>query len=177
MPHRLQHIPFAFSSMFEGITLSLIASYQLLAEAIDETSWTRLTGAHGTLFVLAIGIIVLWNAARVREKKEDARRKDEGDARERQHTELVSTNKENAEGLKALTVESIKSNMKSTAAIENMDKHIQILTAEIRDRGNESRELTKLVLSSPCLLAKAVNKTEILKADNVADSPRLQTGH
>lgn len=142
------------STILEGITLCGVAVYQVTAQAIDDVSWQRLTGSHGTLFVLAIGIIVLWNASRIREKKEDARRKEEDAARERRHAELVSTNKENAEGLKALTVDSIKANIRAIVAVESMDKNIQNLTIGIKEMGIEQRDLTHVIKTSPCLATK-----------------------
>jgi hypothetical protein len=46
----------------------------------------------------------------------------------------VATNKENADALKGLTVESIIAQGKATRAVEKMDANIQRLTVELAER-------------------------------------------
>ena len=137
MPHRIHFLSTAMGQTYEGLILAALAlangvSYALAV--ISDADWDRITGPHGFLFGAVVAIGILWNAGRVREKNESARRDKEEAAREARHAELVATNKANAESLKALTVESIKAQGKATHAIETMDRNIQRLTIEVADK-------------------------------------------
>lgn len=116
------------------LTLAVANGGKFIAGIILDADWNKITGPHAFLFGLVIAVSVLWNSGRVQEKKENARREKEESAREKRHNELVATNKENADSLKALTVESIKAQAKATHAVETMDKNIQRLTVELADR-------------------------------------------
>ena len=137
MPPRIHFLSTAISNTFEGVLLASIATAhgaQYFLGLLTETDWLKITGPHGFLFGSVIAVLVLWNSGRVREKNEQLRREKEEAAREQRHNQLVATNKENAESLKALTVESIKAQAKSTHAIETMDRNIQRLTNELSER-------------------------------------------
>lgn len=127
----------AINNTLEGLLLASITALngaQYFLGMLSETDWLKITGPHGFLFGAVIAVLVLWNSGRVREKNETARREKEELAREARHAELVATNKENAESLKALTVESIKAQGKATHAVETMDRNIQRLTNELAER-------------------------------------------
>lgn len=137
MPHRIQFLPLAMNHFIEASILLVLAvtqGFQYAVGMITEADWVKFTGPHGFLFGAIIAIGVLWNAGRIREKNESVRRDKEETAREGRHAELVATNKENAESLKALTVEAIKAQGKATYAVEKMDSNIQRLTIELADR-------------------------------------------
>lgn len=137
MPHRVHFLSTAIGQTYEGLLLAALAianglSYTMAV--ISDSDWDRITGPHGFLFGAVIAIGILWNAGRVREKNETKRRDKEEEAREVRHAQLVATNRENAESLKALTVEAIKAQGKATHAIETMDRNIQHLTNQLADR-------------------------------------------
>ena len=142
MPPRIHIVSSALYHAIEGGVLGLLAltnGVQYLVGVISESDWQRITGPHAFLFGLIIAVLVLWNSGRVREANEkkrqerqeileNERREKEEKARDDRHAELVKTQRENAESLKALTVESIKAVAKSTHAIETLDRNIQRLT-------------------------------------------------
>jgi len=136
------------NTILEGILLCGLAIWKTSSAvflAIAEHDWNRLLGPQGFTVGLIFAVVVLWSNGvldrRAKEKrdaiaqdKEDQRREKEEAARENRHAQLVGTNKENAESLKVLTVESIKAQAKATHAVETMDKNIQRLTVELADR-------------------------------------------
>lgn len=144
MPHRIHFLSSSISGLIEGlllVTIALANGAQYVAAVITEADWLKITGPHGFLFGAIIAILVLWNAGRVREKNETKRRDREEESREKRHAELVATNKENAESLKALTVEGIRAQAKATAAqekateaVKDMDQSIQALARELSER-------------------------------------------
>ena len=145
----MTHIP--PSTIVEGLTLCSIAAYQATVGIIDSISWERLIGDHGALFAVSVGAIVLWNSKRVDRSEENKRRAKEEESRERRHVESITGNAKNADELKALTVESIKSNMMVAQAINNMDKGVRDLSLEVRDSCTETKTLIEVIKKSPCL--------------------------
>ena len=143
------------SHTIEGTLLFVLATaqgLQYLIGTITEADWLRFTGPHGFLFGAIIAIGVLWNSGRVREKNETIRRDKEELAREGRHSELVKTNKDNAESLIALTVESIKAQAKATHAVEKMDSNIQRLTVELSERPCQAAALRSVVGAMPKII-------------------------
>jgi hypothetical protein len=145
----MTHIP--PSTVIEGLALSAVAAYQLAVDLIDQTSWDRMTGEHGAVFLLAIGVVVLWNSGRVSRKDEDARRAKEEESRERRHNESIASGAKNADELKALTVENIKSNIMVAQAIANMDRGVRDLSLEVRESCTDTKTLIHIIKKSPCL--------------------------
>jgi hypothetical protein len=154
MPHRIQFLSTAMSYTVEGILLLSLAvanGGKFLMGIIMDSDWEKITGPHAFLFGLVIAVGVLWNSGRVQEKKENVRREREEAARENRHNQLVATNKENAESLKALTVESIKAQAKATHAVETMDKNIQRLTIELGERPCQAIQFRPVPGSMPTI--------------------------
>lgn len=139
------------ATIFEGIALSAIVAYQFVVGVIDSVSWERLIGDHGALFAVSVGAIVLWNSKRVDRIEENKRRAKEEESRERRHVESITGNAKNADELKALTVENIKSNMMVAQAISNVDKSTRDLSLEVRDSCTEAKTLIEIIKKSPCL--------------------------
>lgn len=122
------------SSFIEGSILGFVALFNggvAVTDAITETDWTRLTGQHGAIFVLSVVGLAFWAKA-IRDGK--ARVK-EDEARERRHVEslaasekhfqtLIAMNNKNAEDLKGVSMESIKSQIECTAAIQALAKEL-----------------------------------------------------
>lgn len=132
MPHRIQALHMTCVSIIEGTALSILAAYQLAVGLIDADSWAKITGQHGTLFILSIGVIVLWNAGRVREANAAKRDVLADQKSERQHAETLNLQKENSEKLMALQAESIVASLKSSNAIEDRNRIVDELVKEIR---------------------------------------------
>ena len=148
MPHRIITMSIPPNTILEGILICGLALWKTSSAvflAIADQDWSRLLGPQGFTVGLIFAVVVLWSNGildrRAKEKrdavaqiKEDERREKEESAREKRHADLVSTNKENADSLKALTVESIKAQGKATHAVETMDRNIQRLTVELSER-------------------------------------------
>jgi hypothetical protein len=136
------------NTILEGILVCGLAIWKTSSAvflAITDHDWSRLLGPQGFTVGLIFAVVVLWSNGvldrRAKEKreaaaqvKEDARREAEERAREKRHADLVTTNRDNAESLKALTVECVKAIGKNTNATEKMDRNIQLLTVELSER-------------------------------------------
>ena len=157
MPHRIILANISPSNFFEGFLLYGVAIWKASATvflSIADQDWSRLLGPQGLTVGLIFAVCVLWTNGildrkakekrdAIADEKEDERRGKEEAARENRHAQLVATNKENAESLKALTVESIKAQAKATHAVETMDKNIQRLTIELADRPCQAKTFNK----------------------------------
>lgn len=126
------------ASAFDIFTLASLAIWQggeALIAFISTEDWDKITGPNGLVFVLIVGLIVLW----MKSARDDS-------AKERRHKESISTqqvhfkalldlNEKGSEDLKVLTVASTKAQMTATNAIISMDHNIIRLTNEIADAG------------------------------------------
>jgi len=122
------------SNFLEGSILGFIAMFNgtvAVTEAITDKDWLRLTGQHGVIFVLTVVGLAFW-AKSIRDEKSRAK---EDEARERRHMEsldasekhfqmLTTMNKQNAEDLKEVSIESIKAQMEGTSAIKALTKEL-----------------------------------------------------
>lgn len=122
------------STFVEGSILAfaaLVNGTLAVSEAITETDWLRLTGQHGAIFVLAVVGLAFW-AKSVRDEKTRAK---EDEARDRRHKEaldageahfnrLIEMNRVNAADLKEVSMASVKAQIDSTNAIENLTKEL-----------------------------------------------------
>lgn len=134
-------MPYKLSSFFlhplaaiiDVTTLGFLAAWQGMATLISNDDWSKITGPHGLVFVLIIGLIVVWTKS----VRDDA-------ARERRHRETIKTqqehfnallelNEKTADDLKILTVAATKAQMSATNAIISMDHNIIRLANEISD--------------------------------------------
>ena len=123
--------------LLEGTMIGILAVWtgtRTLASAISEGDWMKIKGPEGALFLSVVIIIVLWNAGRVREKNENTRRENEEKKRDDRHKEQLALQKDNADKLIQLNVESILAQGKATQAINSMDRTMQALTIEIKER-------------------------------------------
>jgi len=99
-----------------------------------------------------------------REKREDEKRRLEDEARERRHNELVKTNKENADDLKALTAEAIKAQLIAAGESKVLSSNHQMLSINVHN-------LVEVIRKSPCL---AVNlRDEDYKIPGFSNDSRL----
>jgi hypothetical protein len=140
MPYRLSSILFhPLAVVADVVMLGFLAVWQGMATLISNDDWSRITGPHGLVFVLIIGLIVVWTKS----VRDDA-------ARERRHRETIKTqqdhfnallelNEKTADDLKVLTVASTKAQMSATNAIISMDHNIIRLTNEMSDNGKINR--------------------------------------
>lgn len=136
MPYRT-HLFTITGTLIEGLVLGILAianGCKYIAAMIADDDWAKMTGPYAFLFGLIVAVVVLWNSGRVREKNENTRRAAEAEAREKQHAETLTLQKENSQKLLDLTAESIKAHGMSVGAIKSMDRTIQALTLELGDR-------------------------------------------
>lgn len=109
--------------------------WQGIATLISNDDWSRITGPHGLVFVLIIGLIVVWTKS-VRDDAARERRHRETIATQQEHFKaLLDLNEKTADDLKVLTVAATKAQMSSTNAIISMDHNIIRLTNEMADAG------------------------------------------
>lgn len=159
MPYRT-HLATTAGTIIEGIFLGFLAignGLKYLASMIQDDDWQKMTGPYAFLFGLIIAVVVLWNSGRIREKNENNRRANEAEAREKQHAETLTLQKENSQKLLDLTAESIKAHGMSVGAIKSMDRTIQNLTLEL---GNRPCWATKRKSPFPRLPDHPPEKTE-----------------
>ncbi len=134
-------IPSWAQHAIEG-TMLLIFSVVAL---ISEQDWGRLLGPHGVAVAALMAVVALWlgnirdkrilrEDLESRERREENRRAVEEASREKRHTESIRIQRENADKLIALTVENIKAAAHVTASIESVDRTIQTLADELKDR-------------------------------------------
>lgn len=139
MPHRLvPYITTPFVAAIDIFTLGFLAIWQGLATLISSDDWNKITGPHGLVFVLIIGLIVVWTKS-VRDDAARERRHKETIQSQQQHfNSLIEMNEKTANDLKILTVASTKAQMSATNAIISMDHNIIRLTNELSDQSKIS---------------------------------------
>jgi len=126
MPHRLLDMP-PINHFIEAAILGLALGWNAFSfhlASISDEDWSKITGPNGVAFVAVMAVVVLWITRIGDAKKEDQRRAKEEESREKRHAELVATNRENAESLKALTVESMKIGIKVEHSLAEMAQQI-----------------------------------------------------
>jgi hypothetical protein len=139
MPHRLiSFIAPAFTSTLDIFTLGALALWQGLAAFISADDWNRITGPHGLVFVLIIGLIVVWTKSVRDDAARERRHRETIAAQESHFAALIKMNDDNATDLKALTVAATKAQMTATNAIISMDHNIIRLTNELADQSKIS---------------------------------------
>lgn len=143
MPHRvllsaLSNVPSHITSIVEGSLLSILAIWKGSVAFISTDQWDKLTGPHGLVFALVIGIIVIWSKAVRDDAARERRHKETIKAQERHFQDLIDLNEKTANDLKILTVASTKAQMSATNAIISMDHNIIRLTNELSDQARIS---------------------------------------
>lgn len=140
MIHPISAIPKFVCHLIEG---SILTGGMLAI--ISDQDWQRMTGPHGVAFIAVLAVIVLWANGLRKEKAEISRRQAEeirAEARrvadeaalEKRHTETMTMQRENADKLMQLTVESIKAQGHTSQAIISIDSTIKRLTEEVASR-------------------------------------------
>jgi hypothetical protein len=143
MPHRIlqyaiSNFPVNVTSLVEGTMLSILAIWKGTATIISDDAWEKLTGPHGLVFALIIGIIIIWSKS-VRDDAARERRHKETIKTQQEHFQkLIDLNEKTANDLKILTVASTKAQMSATNAIISMDHNIIRLTNELSDQARIS---------------------------------------
>lgn len=134
MPQRLYASIFhSFGAITDIFMLGFLAVWQGMATLISSDDWNRITGPHGLVFVLIIGLIVVWTKSVRDDAARERRHRETIKTQETHFNALLSLNKTTADDLKALTVAATKAQMSSTNAIIAMDHNIIRLTNEISD--------------------------------------------
>lgn len=130
-------------TILEGILFGSLALYHGVISIFSDADWEKVTGPHGVAFISLLAVVVLWNQGRIRERNENRRRREEMVAREMQHDQTISLQKENAERLCALTAENIKAAGMTAAELGKMLKASESLSHEVRG-------LAEAVAKNPC---------------------------
>jgi len=144
MPYRIQIASFCIVSLLEGLALVGVASYQAIAGVFDDTTWDRMKGGNGALFIMGVGLLVGWNHMRRSAKlererrereeiKEDIRREKEEASREARSQQMIKMQTDNSDRILQITAEGILAQGKTARAIERLDSTNQKLTMEIKD--------------------------------------------
>jgi FtsZ-interacting cell division protein ZipA len=137
MPHRIIP-PTWFLHAVEGISLSALSFIAF----ISEQDWSRMLGPHGVAVVAILAVVALWVSGikeksamkkdiEAREAREEARRTKEEESREKRHNESIQLQTTNSDKLVALTVENIKAQALTTAALASVDRSLQDLAEQI----------------------------------------------
>jgi hypothetical protein len=137
MPYRILHMINGSSSLFtsiiDGTILTSLAVWKGSVMIMSDDTWAKVTGPHGLVFALIIGLVVVWTKS-VRDDASRERRHKETLKLQKEHFEkLIDINAKTAEDLTVLTVASTKAQMSATNAIISMDHNIVRLTNELAD--------------------------------------------
>jgi hypothetical protein len=131
MPHPLTTHPVALSlvELAALAGLALIHGTIAIADAISEADWSKLTGPHSGVFVLAmVALAMAWKSREdTKERKAMAKTlqvhyqavasaaTEESEARERRHKEALASSEKHASAILALSQEHAESLLKITA--------------------------------------------------------------
>jgi hypothetical protein len=141
MQYRLSNI---FSSPLAAIidvtVLGALALWQGLSTLISADDWSKITGPHGLVFVLIIGLIVVWTKSVRDDAARERRHRESIKTQEEHFTSLLTLNAKTADDLKVLTVASTKAQINSTNAIISMDRNIIRLTNVIDDNARATQQ-------------------------------------
>jgi len=135
MPHRA----FAHNvacHLFEVIGLAFLLAWQGFSAGlaiISDADWAKITGPHGLVFVLIIGLCVVWAKSCRDDVARERRHKETLVAQEEHFAALLSLNSKTAQDLKDLTIQSIKAQMMATAATVDLRKELAGRPCGIRD--------------------------------------------
>jgi len=136
--HALSSISVNMTSFVEGTILSGLAVWKGTLAFISDDHWNKLTGPHGLVFALVIGIIIIWSKSVRDDAARERRHKETIKAQEKHFQDLLDLNSKTANDLKVLTVASTKAQMSATNAIISMDHNIIRLTNELSDQARIS---------------------------------------
>lgn len=136
--YAITNVHFNMSAIVEGMALSFLAIWKLSSALVSQDYWDKLTGPHGLVFALIIGIIVIWSKSVRDDAARERRHKETIKTQEEHFQKLIDMNEKGANDLKILTVASTKAQMSSTNAIISMDHNIIRLTNELSDQARIS---------------------------------------
>lgn len=124
MPHRLlPAFQYLVLGVIDVVSIGFIAAagmFDSTMMAITDTDWDRLIGPHGFTVGLILAVVALWATAMRRETCENKRRESEETAREKRHQDSIRMQRDNANDLKSITVESIKAQMLTASALSDL---------------------------------------------------------
>lgn len=141
MPQRLINLAHSlqFVQLFDIIALSTLAVWQGAIALISNDDWNKITGPNGLVFVLIIGLIVIWTKSVRDDAAKERRHKETISAQSKHYDSLLALNTKTAEDLKKLTVESTTAQINATNAIDSLDSNIVRLTHEIELLNGKAR--------------------------------------
>lgn len=136
MPHRMiHHAPPDTLASF-GIVFASLTGW------LTDKDWERLVGPWGGMLVSLGMLLIILRHTAARQKHQDQQAELDRQDRERRHQEAIALQKENADKLMAITVETIKASGRATVAIERVDSTLQYLTAELEKRPCQVKQQT-----------------------------------
>jgi hypothetical protein len=114
----------SFITSLDFAALSTITVWQGVATILSADDWSRITGPHGLVFVLLIGLIVMWMKSVRDDASKERRHKESISAQEVHFKALLDLNAANANDLKILSIASTKAQLSATASIIALDNNI-----------------------------------------------------
>lgn len=132
------------ANLIDGATLYFLAGYQAYFAFISDNDWAKITGPHGLVFVLVVGLIVIWTKSLRDDAARERRHREAISSQEEHFKLLINLNEKATEDLKVLTVASTKAQMSATNAIISMDHNIIRLTNELSDQAKISVRKARL---------------------------------
>jgi len=98
-------------------------------------------GPWGGMLVSLIMLAIIIRHTAARQKHQYQQAELDRQDRDRRHSEAMAMQKDNAEKLMGITVESIKASGRATLAIERVDSTLQYLTQELEKRPCQLKNL------------------------------------
>jgi len=138
MPHRAIAYNFA-CHLFEFLGLGFLLAWQGFSAGlalISDADWAKITGPHGLVFVLIIGLCVVWAKSCRDDVSRERRHKETLAAQEEHFAALLELNSKTAEDLKDLTIQSIKAQMKATAATIDLSHQLSTRPCQLERKAS-----------------------------------------
>lgn len=137
----------SFNLMLEGFLCLLAtasAGLALIFDFISDKDWEKITGEHGTMFLLLCIILVVWNNGRIREKNENKRQERSARLLDARHAETLSLQREYAESIKTIQETSVQASQQTVSAIQTLSNNLQLQTIALKDCPFRAEDFVRL---------------------------------
>lgn len=156
MPHRLVPFVTTVSTIVEGAILGIITLVNgilFVAEVdatdsrsgINEEDWNRLTGPHAAVFILALGLLVVWGTLtytnrerrrddQARNTRDERRREQELAQRDQHHKEVMEMQRDNSLKIFKLQEKAAEREVKAYEAMAAVGQGMRDMAEELSKR-------------------------------------------